>query len=222
MLSKSGKIRVLIVDDHRVFADALSVTLNLERDMEVVGVATGVAEATAVAADKSPDVIIMDYRLPDGTGADAAQEIARTGPGTRVIVLTSYNDEAVLLNSMRAGVSGFLSKTEAVADVANAVRAAYAGDMRLPVGVLQRLLTKLSEGSPLGHASEQLSIRELDVLRLMAEGKDNADIGELLSLSRNTVRTHVQNILGKLGVHSKLAAVAAAVRRGIIEPPGQS
>lgn len=222
MKGGSEKIRVLIVDDHRVFADALAITLNLEPDLDVVGVASDAASAVAAANDKGPEVIIMDYRLPDRTGADAAEEILQFRPSTKVIVLTSYSDEAVLLNSMLAGVSGFMSKTEAAVDVANAVRAAHAGEMRLPPGVLRRLLTKLSEGKARDRASERLSTRELDVLRLMAQGKDSAAIGEDLSLSRNTVRTHVQNILGKLGVHSKLAAVATAVRRGIIEPPVDS
>ncbi len=223
MSRQGAPIRVLIADDHQVFAQALATTLGLQPDFEVVGTAGDARSAVRETAERSPDVVIMDYRLPDQTGAEATREILLLRPDTRVVMLTSYSQEEILLDSLRAGVSGFLRKTKAVQDVAEAVRAANAGDARLPAATLRSLLAKLGRdlqpGMAPGDPYEPLTARELDVLRLMASGEETEAIASQLALSMNTVRTHVQNILGKLSVHSKLAAVATAIRRGLVEPP---
>lgn len=226
MTSQGAPIRVLIVDDHQVFAQALATTLGLQPDFQVVGTAGDAESAVKQTAVELPDVVIMDYRLPDRSGAEATREILQLRPETKVVMLTSYSEEGVLLDSLRAGVSGFLRKTKAVEDVADAVRAAHAGDARLPAATLRSVLAKLGQdrqpGTAPGEPDAQLTPRELDVLRLMALGEENEAIAAQLALSAHTIRTHVQNILGKLGVHSKLAAVATAIRRGLIEPPTYS
>ncbi len=223
MSSQGAPIRVLIVDDHQVFAQALATTLGLQSDFEVVGLAGDAGSAVKEAGLKLPDVVIMDYRLPDQSGAEATREILQLRPETKVVMLTSYSEESVLLESLRAGVSGFLHKTKAADDVADAVRAANAGDARLPAATLRSVLAKLARDLQAaeipGEPDAPLTPRELDVLRLMASGEDNEAIAAQLALSAHTVRTHIQNILSKLGVHSRLAAVATAIRRGLIEPP---
>ena len=214
-------IRVLLVDDHQLLTGALSGMLSHETDMHVVGIAGTVAEAKALSRDRL-DVVLMDYRLPDGTGAEATRAIKARWPAARVVMLTALNDDETVLESIQAGADGYLTKDHAVDEVVEAVRAAHAGETLLPraviVGIAQRVAAARDRGSE-RHPVEALTPRELEVLRALTEGLSTPEICERLFIAPNTLRTHVQNIMGKLRVHSKLEAVAFALRNHLVEPP---
>lgn len=221
MATDPNPIRVLLVDDHVLLTSSLSRLLAAEPDIRVVGVAGSVAEARTLARDRM-DVVLMDYRLPDGTGAEATRWIKARWPTARVVMLTAIADDETVLESIQAGADGYLTKDRAVEDVVGAVRAAKAGETLLPrsviMGIVQRVATA-RERPPERPAFEPLTARELDVLRALADGISTPEVCERLSISPNTLRTHAQNIMAKLRVHSKLEAVAVALRYRIIEPP---
>ncbi|MDP9021767.1 MAG: response regulator transcription factor [Actinomycetota bacterium] len=212
-----GMIRVMIVEDHVMVAQGMTEVLGAEDDIEVVGHVRTVAEARVAAIRHRPDVVLMDYRLPDGDGADAAAHIRRDLPGTSVVMVTASAHDSVLAAAVEAGCSGYVTKDMAAEDVVTAVRAAHAGQATIPPSLLARLLPRL-QTTRRGPAA--LSPRELEVLRLVASGWSTRDIAEQLFVSVSTVRNHIQSTLRKLEAHSKLEAVATAVREGIIHPPG--
>jgi DNA-binding NarL/FixJ family response regulator len=214
-LNESGPISVLLVDDHEMFAQGLARLLEIENDIVVVGTASGAHDAEQAVLHDPPDVVLMDYRLTDGDGAEATAKIKQVSPSTRVVMLTAISDDAVLLAAIEAGCSGFVSKTNAVEEVVAAVRAAYAGEALISPAMLARLLPKLRRS--VEPAGAELTTRELEVLALLAEGLANQAIADKLTVSVHTVRNHVQNILTKLKAHSKLEAVSIAVRRGLID-----
>ncbi len=214
-------IRVLLVDDHQLLTGALSQMLTQESDIQVVGVASTVADATRLARERL-DVVLMDYRLPDGTGAEATRAIKARWPAARVVMLTALNDDETILESIQSGADGYLTKDRAVDDVVNAVRAANAGETLLPrsviVGIAQRVAAARERGAE-RRQIEPLTPRELEVLKALTEGLSTPEICDRLFIAPNTLRTHVQNIMGKLRVHSKLEAVAFALRHKLVEPP---
>jgi len=214
-------IRVLLVDDHQLLTGSLSALLRLEPDIEVVGIAGYVAESKVLSRERL-DVVLMDYRLPDGTGAEATRAIKARWPSARVVMLTAVNDDETILESIQAGADGYLTKDRAVEEVVSAVRAAHAGETLLPrsviVGIAQRVVAARDKGTE-RRQIEPLTPRELEVLRALAEGLSTPDICDQLFIAPNTLRTHVQNIMGKLRVHSKLEAVAFALRYRLVEPP---
>jgi DNA-binding NarL/FixJ family response regulator len=214
-------IRVLLVDDHQLLTGALSGMLSHESDIQVVGVAGTVAEAKSLARERL-DVVLMDYRLPDGTGAEATRAIKARWPAARVVMLTALNDDETVLESIQAGADGYLTKDRAVEDVVDAVRAAHAGETLLPrsviLGIAQRVAAARDRGSE-RRPIEPLTPRELEVMKALTEGLSTPEICERLYIAPNTLRTHVQNIMGKLRVHSKLEAVAFALRHHLVEPP---
>jgi DNA-binding NarL/FixJ family response regulator len=212
---------VLIVDDHRLLTDALSATLSREPDLQIVGVAGSVAEAIAMGRERL-DVVLMDYRLPDGTGAEATRAIKARQPAATVVMLTAVNDDETILESIQAGADGYLTKDHAVEDVVSAVRQAHAGETLLPrsviIGITQRVIAardRATERRPI----ETLTPRELEVLKALSEGLSTREICERLVLAPNTLRTHIANITGKLRVHSKLEAVVVAIRMRLVETP---
>jgi DNA-binding NarL/FixJ family response regulator len=214
-------IRVLLVDDHQLLIDALTHVLAREPGLEVVGVARSVGEAKLAARERM-DVVLMDYRLPDGTGADATRFIKSRWPNVRVIMLTAVTDDETVLDSIQAGADGYLTKDRAIADVVDAVRAADAGEILLPRAVIFGIAQRVAaarERSAARNPIEQLTPRELEVLRALAEGLASNQICERLFIAPNTLRTHVQNIMSKLRVHSKLEAVAVALRYRLVDPP---
>jgi DNA-binding NarL/FixJ family response regulator len=213
-------IRVLLVDDHQLLTSALSQTLALEPDIDVVGSAGTVAEAKDLARAK-PDVVLMDYRLPDGTGADAARAIKGRWPAARVLMLTALADDETILESIQAGADGYLTKDRVVEDVVSAVRSAHAGETLLPRAVIIGIAQRVAAAKDRGERThvEPLTPREIEVLRALTEGLSTPEICERLFIAPNTLRTHVQNIMGKLRVHSKLEAVAFALRHRLVEPP---
>ena len=221
MAGESKPIRVLLVDDHQLLTDSLARVLSSEADIEVVGVAGSVEQARGLARERM-DVVLMDYRLPDGTGADATRIIKGRWPTSRVVMLTAVQDDETVLESIQAGADGYLTKDRAVEDVVGTVRAARAGETLLPrsviIGIAQRVAAA-KERVPDRPPIESLTPRELEVLHALADGLPSPEICERLFISKNTLRTHVQNIMNKLGAHSKLEAVTVALRYRIIEPP---
>lgn len=214
-------IRVLFVEDHRLLAEALSALLGREPDIEVVGVAGTVAQAKTMARDRL-DVVLMDYRLPDGTGAEATRAIKARWPAARVVMVTALTDDETILESIQAGADGYLTKDRAAEEVVQAVRAAHAGETLLPRAVIADIARRVALARERGDDRllvDPLTPRELEVLRSLTEGLSTPEICDRLFISPNTLRTHVQNIMGKLRVHSKLEAVAFALRLRLVEPP---
>ena len=215
------RIRVLLVDDHQLLTGSLAAVLAREPDMEVVGEASTVAEAKSLARERL-DVVLMDYRLPDGTGAEATRAIKARWPACRVVMLTAVNDDETILESIQAGADGYLTKESAVDEVVSAVRAANAGETLLPHSVIMGIAARVvaaRDKSVERRQIEPLTPRELEVLKALTEGLSTPEICERLFIAPNTLRTHVQNIMGKLRVHSKLEAVAFAIRNRLVEPP---
>jgi DNA-binding NarL/FixJ family response regulator len=211
-------IRVLVVDDHAVFSDALATILATEADLEVVGKGATVREAISLAHTLQPDVVLLDVHMPDGSGIQAATAIKKDRPQTQVVILTSDEEESVLRSAVKAGVTGYLSKHESATQVVQAVRSAARGEALIAPYMLARLLRGLQKKDEPGPATP-LTPRELDVLRELSLGHDNETVAKTLTMSPNTVRTHVQNILSKLNVHSKLEAVSKGIREGWIRIP---
>jgi len=214
-------VRVLLVDDHRLVLESLARILDQEADIRVVGIATSVAEARD-AAREPVDVVLMDYLLPDGSGADATRSIKARWPSARVIMLTAVGDDETVLESIQAGADGYLTKDKAIDEVVAAVRAANAGATLLPRDVIVTIAKRVAEARDRQAERppvEALTPRELEVLRALVDGLSTPDICTRLAITPNTLRTHVQNIMGKLHVHSKLEAVSFALRYRLVEPP---
>lgn len=213
--------RLLIVEDHPLMAEALVSFFAPFDDIAVVGRADSVPAAIAASAAERPDVVLMDFALPGGTGADAARAICAQPGAPAVVFLSAEDSDETLLEAVNAGACAYLLKTEFGPGILDAVRGAARGEMMIPAITLGRLLTAQRD---MARRDEQrrtvgadLTSREREVLTLMAEGLDNSAIAERLVIRVTTARTHVQGILGKLGVHSKLAAVSMALRHGIVE-----
>lgn len=208
----SRPVRLLLCDDHQVFAEALAGLMAAD-GLEIVGVVGRVTDAVQTAINRRPDVVLMDYELPDGDGVSATRAIKAALPDTKVVLLTSNADEDVLVAALEAGASGYVTKHKPATEVTAAVRAAAGGEMLVSSDMLARLLPRLNRPAPTGY---DLTARELEVLELLAAGTPNTELAQRMGISRNTVRNHVQNLLTKLGVHSRLEAVALANREGLL------
>jgi DNA-binding NarL/FixJ family response regulator len=204
----------MIVDDERLFAELLRVAMRSADDIEIVGVAHDVRSATALMSETRPDVILADYHLPDGTGAELARTVRVALPQAAIVVLTGDPSAFTLADVARSGAAGHLTKERGFSDVVGAVRAAAAGEVLFSSSELQRLL--LSERSDPATATEPLTPRELEVLHLLAGGASTAAAAASLGISTATLRAHVQAVLRKLGAHSRLEAVAEAARLGLV------
>lgn len=215
-MSGRPAIRVALVDDHALFSQSLSMALESYADVEIVGRADRLATGVALVAKSHPDVVLLDYRLPDGDGVTGALRMKEESPQTKVVIVTAVEDESVLTAAMEAGCAGFMTKSATVDELIGAVRMAAAGEAVISPALLLQLLPRLQRRDE--PTRVELTARELDVLRLLASGLSNAAIAEDLSLSVNTVRNHVANLLLKLGVHSKLEALSVAVRDGLVAP----
>ncbi len=219
----SGQIRVLIVEDHQLLAEGLALALGRHADLQVVGAAGTVAEGTRLALETRPDVILLDYHLPDGRGTQVASVIRQQLPRTAIVVVTGETGEAALLDAVVAGACGFLLKAQTTTEVVTAVRRAAEGEMLIPAATLAALVGQQREQAQ--QESERaawrgrLTPREQAVLRLMAQGLDTRAIAARLVVSPTTVRTYSQNVLEKLGAHSRLEAVARASHYGLLEQP---
>lgn len=214
---QASALGVLIVDDHRMFAESLARLLADAEGIDVVGMASTGSKARALVATLKPRVVLIDYQMPDEDGVTVTAALKKQDPDLMVVMLTGSADDRVLLAAIDAGCSGFLTKDQAATEVADAVRAAAAGEALISPALLARLLPKLSRTQQT--VGGDLTDREREVLGLLARGYANKVIAAELFLSVNTVRNYVQSLLAKLGAHSKLEAVSTAVREGLIEYP---
>lgn len=215
-------IRVLVVDDHVLYRRGLEVVLHQEDDILVVGEAGSGPEAVALVAEATPDIVLMDVRMPGGCGIHACRAIRETSPSTRIIMITTSDDERDLVESIRAGATGYLLKDVPPEQVVEGIRAVHAGQSLLSPSLASTLLDEFA--NILRKGSEQPAVpaphltgRELEVLRLVAQGLGNREIAKELFISENTVKNHVRNILDKLQMHSRMEAALYAVRERLLE-----
>lgn len=205
-------VRVLLVDDHPVVREGLRGMLTAEEGIDVVAEAGSGDAALAAVREHAPDVVLMDLRMPEGDGVSATAEINAAGLGARVVVLTMYDTDSDILRAVEAGAMGYLLKDSSRHELAAAVRGAARGETVLAPSVAARLVTHVRAPS----SPETPTAREVEVLRLVADGLSNAEIGGKLFISEATVKTHLLRVFGKLGVSDRTAAVTAAIRLGIL------
>ena len=210
-------MRVIICDDQAIVRDGLELLLNLERDIEVVGLAQDGAEAVELVAQHQPDLILMDLKMPGMNGIEATRQIRTHYPEVKVLVLTTYDDDEWVFDAIRAGAAGYLLKDTPRAEVIKAVRGTVAGQSFVDPQVTGKLLQKVAsqQEHPATHITDKLTEREEDVLRLLAKGLTNADIAARLFLSEGTVRNHISAILAKLGVSDRTQAAVIAIQHGL-------
>jgi DNA-binding NarL/FixJ family response regulator len=215
----TDQVRVLIVDDHEVVRDGLRAVLRRRAELTAVGEADSVASAIKEARRTKPDVVIMDLRLPDGTGVEACREIRAERPETKVLMLTSYTHEEAVLDSIMAGASGYLLKETRSQALIDAIQRVARGESLLDPGVTNKVLERLRAGkADKGDELSLLSEQERKILDLIAEGKTNKEIAQEVFLSDKTVKNYVSSILSKLGLRRRSEAAAFIARR---QPPAQ-
>ena len=210
-------IRVLIVDDHPIVRDSLHTLITTEPDLELVGEAANGEEAVKQANELKPDVILMDLVMPVMDGLQAIGEIKRTNPEISILVLTSFSDEDKVFPAIRAGALGYLLKDSSPQHLLKAIHDVYRGEASLHPSIALQLIREINRPSDLPPVENPLSERELDVLKLVAQGLTNQEIATRLNLSEWTVRTHVRNILGKLHLANRTQAALFALREGLAD-----
>jgi DNA-binding NarL/FixJ family response regulator len=215
-------IRVVICDDHAVFRRGLTMVLADEPGIEVVGEAEDGDAAVAVAEELAPDVVLMDVRMPKRSGIEATRAIAELVPTARIVMLTVSDEEEDLYEAVKAGAAGYLLKEISIEEVAEAIRSVMTGQSLITPSMASKLLAEFSNLSKKAEARNavpvpRLTERELEVLRLVAQGMSNKEIASELYISENTVKNHVRNILEKLHLHSRMEAVVYAVREKILD-----
>src|SRR5438093_6282277 len=216
------RLRVLIVDDHALFRRGLQMVLRQEADIDVIGEAADGNEAVEMAQESMPDVILMDVRMPHRTGIEATHQIKELLPHVKILMLTISDEEADLYEAIKAGASGYLLKEIPIEEVSDAIRSVWAGQSRISPSMASKLLTEFAAISKATEERPQmpaprLTEREMEVLKLVAQGLNNRDIAKKLYISENTVKNHIRNILEKLHLHSRMEAVVYAVREKMIE-----
>ena len=209
-------IRILIADDHPVVREGLFAMLSRESDFEVVGEAKDGIEAVNKAKELSPDVVLMDLRMPELDGVEAINQIKSAKPDTRFIILTTYSDDEYIFRGMEAGARAYLLKDAPREELFRAIRAVYCGESLIQPVVASKVLDRLTELSRRAPSGDEISERELQVLQLVATGAANKQIGAELSIAQSTVKTHISSIFQKLGVNDRTEAVTEALKRGII------
>ena len=209
MSNNPKQIRILSVDDHPLLREGIAALVNAEADMKLVAEASNGKEAIEKFRLHRPDVTLMDLQMPGFNGIEAIIDIHNEFPNARIIVLTTYTGDVQVLRALRAGARGYILKGHVHRELLEAIRAVHAGNKRIPPEVAAELADHATE--------ENLSSREIDVLRLIASGNANKIIADQLSISEETVKSHVTNILSKLGANDRTHAVTIGLRRGIID-----
>ncbi|MBA3718180.1 MAG: response regulator transcription factor [Actinobacteria bacterium] len=216
--SSAPGVRVLLVDDHDLFRTGLR-TLLEEQGIEIVGEAANGEDAVTLVEEHAPDVVLMDLEMPGMGGVDATREIAAVAPLTRVVVLTISDEDADVLNAVVAGACGYLLKDATIQELLRGIKAASVGESLISPSIAAKVLQRVRASSPDVEAAEtllaRLSDRELQVLRLIANGNDNAQIAKELFISAKTVKNHISNILLKLSIENRIQAAVYAVRSGL-------
>lgn len=209
-MSETPEIRVMLVDDHEIVRQGLKSLLERREHLKVIGEAGTVADAVELAAQLEPDVIVMDVRLPDGTGIEACRDIRAGRPETRVLMLTSYADDEAVYSAIIAGAAGYLLKQTRGRELVNAIEAVARGESLIDPSVTGKVLTRMRELASGGHKDKlsELSEQERRILGLIAEGKTNREIAASVFLSEKTVKNYVSTILSKLGMERRAQAAA--------------
>lgn len=218
-----AKIRVIVVDDHAVVRQGLRMFIEMQADMEVVGEGMNGLEAVALTAQLSPDVILLDLIMPQLNGVEATQRIMAKNPQARVLILTSFGEDDKVFPAIRAGAQGYLLKDIQPRDLVQAIRETYLGKAQLHPDIARRLMTAVSGAAPvespkatsLHQEVEVFTEREREVLALIAQGMNNREIAERMVVSESTVKTHVSNILDKLGLEDRTRAAIWALKHGL-------
>jgi DNA-binding NarL/FixJ family response regulator len=222
----NDRIRVLVVDDHVLYRRGLELVLAQEPDIQIVGEAGDGPEAVRRAEELLPDVVLMDIRMPGGSGIEACTAIKDLAPSTRIVMLTISDEESDLYEAVRAGANGYLLKDVPGEQIADGLRATHAGQSLIAPSMASKLLSEFAAMRRRYKERPVLPVppltrRELQVLRLVARGMANKDIARALTVTENTVKNHVRNILDKLQKHSRMEAAMYALREGIIDLPDQ-
>ena len=213
------KIRVLVVDDHTIVRDGICALLSLVEDIEVVGEAANGNEALEKVKELTPDVVLMDMSMPIMGGLEATRRICKEFPKTKVLILTQYDDKEYVLPVIAVGASGFISKASASSELAAGIRSTYRGESFLSPSVAKFLIEDYQQVASLRDLSdpyEQLTDRERDVFKLVAEGYSNQEIADMLTISPKTVEGHKTSLMAKLDIHNRVDLVKYALRKGII------
>jgi DNA-binding NarL/FixJ family response regulator len=208
IMSQSNVIRILLADDHPILGQALTMFLQCEPDMTVIGHAGDGREALELFRQHQPDVALMDLRMPKMEGADAIAAICAKFKHARIVVLTTFDGDEDIYRGLRAGAKGYLLKGAEPNELLDAIRTVHKGQRYIPPTIAAKLAERVG--------SEELSDRELEVLRLIAKGKNNQQISNLLNIAESTVRFHTNNIFGKLNVSDRTQALVTALHRGIV------
>ncbi|MET9239861.1 response regulator transcription factor [Nonomuraea sp. NPDC003709] len=205
-------MKVLVVDDQQLMREGLVALLDLVDDVDVVGDAGDGEQALRLVAELRPDVVLMDLRMPVMDGVEATRRIARAHPEVAVVVLTTYDDDRSVDSALLAGACGYLTKDAGRAEIAAALRSAAAGQSTFSAAVSRRLVDALSRAAPppVSACPDGLTVREVEVLRLVARGMSNAEIGSALFIAETTVKTHINNAFAKIGVRNRTEAAAYA------------
>ena len=221
---RTTPITVVIADDHRSFGEAMQIALDKEQDLTVVEVVDDGELAITSTLDRQPDVVLMDLRMPGTDGLEATRRIREEGCRSAIVILTGEDDDSSLAQAIQSGARGMLPKTSPIGDVVAAVRRASRGEPLHRPDDVNRVLrierARSERDRDLQRRVERLTPREIQVLQAMADGRSPEEIATTLGMAKHTLRTHTQNILTKLGVHSKTDAVIAAIRFGKATPPG--
>jgi DNA-binding NarL/FixJ family response regulator len=213
------KTRIVIADDQALVRSGFRLIVDARPDLEVVGEAEDGEQAVALVEELDPDVILLDIRMPNLDGIEATKRIVDSGSGTRILVLTTFDLDEYVYGAIRAGASGFLLKDVRPNELVDAIRVVASGNALLGPTAVERLLRRFSGERPLDTAAVGLlTDREAETLRLLANGLSNAEIAATLVVSETTVKTHVSNLLRKLGVRDRVQAVIAAYDAGVVQP----
>ncbi len=218
----SEPIRVAVVDDQELFRRGLTMLLTVEEDIDVVGEAGDGVAATELATTAAPDVVLMDVRMPKRSGIEACLSIKDAAPSAKIIMLTVSDEEADLYEAVKNGASGYLLKDSSIEEVAQAIRVVADGQSLISPSMAVKLLDEFKQMSRSDRQQvpgPRLTDRELEVLKLVAQGLNNREIAKRLFISENTVKNHVRNILEKLQLHSRMEAVMYAVREKLLDIP---
>lgn len=214
-------IRVLLVDDQRLMREGMRTLLSLEEDLQVVGEAPDGMEGVTLALEHRPDVVLMDLRMPGMNGVEATREIRRALPAARVLVLTTFDDDASVIDALKEGAAGYLTKDLPAEEIAAAIRTVQHGGVVMPPPIAAKVVAELGRRSappppnPAGADPAGLTDREREVLRLLGQGYSNKEIGEHLFITEGTAKNHVSSVIEKLGLRDRTQAALWAVRHGL-------